>query len=110
MAKYLLLYKGPATPMEQMTPEMGEKIMKAWNDWIAGAGDAMVDVGEPFAGGHTAVHGDGSTSGGSDLTGYSIIEAPDLNAAAAFTKDHPFLADAGPEFSVEVHEITPIMM
>jgi hypothetical protein len=110
MAKYLLLYKGPATPMEQITPEVGEQLMKAWNDWIAGVGDAMVDVGEPLSGGHTAVHGDGSTSGGSDLNGYSIIEATDLEAASAFTKDHPFLADSGAEFSVEVHEITPIMM
>ena len=50
MAKFILLYRGPATPMEDITAEMSEQIMQAWGAWMGKVGDALVDGGAPFAG------------------------------------------------------------
>jgi hypothetical protein len=30
MSKFILLYRGPATPMDQITPEVSEQIGQAW--------------------------------------------------------------------------------
>ena len=49
MSRYLYLYKGPATPMEQFTPEQTAEQTKAWGDWMNGVGAALVDPGAPFA-------------------------------------------------------------
>lgn len=105
MAKFILLYKGPATPMEDITPEIGAQIMAKWGAWIGKVGDALVDVGVPFAGGRTAVVGDGSTTSASDLNGYSIVEAPDLDTAKSLCGAHPFLDAGTASFAVEIYEL-----
>jgi hypothetical protein len=109
MTKFILLYKGPATPMEEITPEQSEQIMQAWGAWIGSVGTSMVRVGEPF-GGRSAVKGDGSTGDASDLNGYSIVEAADIEAAKALCKGHPFLSDGTANFAVEVYELVPMEM
>lgn len=109
MAKFILLYKGPATPMEQITPEQSEQIMAAWGAWMGKVGSAMVDAGAPF-GGRTAVAGDGSTTDASDLNGYTIVEAADLEEASSLCGGHPFLSDGTAKFAVEIYELTPIEM
>jgi len=48
MSKYLYLYRGPATPMEDFTPEQGEAQMKAWTEWMGKAASAIVDQGNPL--------------------------------------------------------------
>jgi YCII-related domain len=109
MSKYLLLYKGPATPMEQFTPEQTEEQMRAWNEWMGRVGSALVDGGTPFGAG-SAVSDDGSTGQPSDLNGYSIIEADNLDEAHALTKDHPFLAEGKGRFTIEIFELVPLPM
>ena len=74
MSKYLLLYHGPATPMEDFTPEQSEEQMKAWGDWMGRVGPALVDGGAPF-GQRTAVSDDGTNPAPSDQNGYTIVEA-----------------------------------
>jgi|GEM_PF-5533854 len=59
MKKFIILYNGPATPMEQMTPEAREKVRGAWQAWMEKCGDAMVDMGQPMANGEAVVD-DGS--------------------------------------------------
>ena len=49
MSKFIYLYRGPATPMEDFTPEQSAEQMKAWTDWMSGIGSALVDQGAPFA-------------------------------------------------------------
>lgn len=104
MSKFILLYKGPATPMEDITPEVGAQIMQAWEAWMGKVGDALVDAGAPFAG-STAVAGDGSTKSASDLTGYTIVEAADLDSAKSLCGGHPFLSDGTARFAVEIYEL-----
>jgi len=98
MANFLFAYRGGngmATTLEAQA-----KVMAEWGAWFSTLGSALVDAGKPFAHSQT-VHGDGSTtSGGSGLTGYSVVDAADLAAAADLAKGCPLLADGG---SVEVY-------
>jgi hypothetical protein len=107
MAKYILLYKGPARAQENIPAAEREQIMQGWMQWGDKVGPALVDFGNPFAA-RASVHGDGSEGAASDYTGYTIVEATDLNAAKGFCDGHPFLKDAGREFSVEVYELAPM--
>ena len=68
-------------------------------------GTALVDAGAPFAGNSTAVVADGSTRSASDLTGYTIVEAQDIDAAKALVGGNPFLEDGSAKFAVEIYEL-----
>ena len=107
MSKYLYLYRGPATPMQDLTPEQQAEQMEAWGQWISKLGPSLSDVGTPF-GARTALADDGSSPAPGDLNGYSIVEADGLDAAKALANMHPFLAEGKGRFSVEVFELVPM--
>lgn len=109
MKKFILLYKGPATPMEQMTPELTQKTMAGWKTWMDKVGSALVDMGSPMENGKSVVD-NGSTGQAIDLNGYSIIQADNLDAALQLVDGHPFLSDGQGRFSVEVFELLPMPM
>jgi len=98
MAKFVLAYKGGG--MAQ-TDEEREAAMQAWGAWFGALGSAVVDAGNPFSS-SKAVGGNG-TSG---LTGYSILSADDLDAAAKHAEGCPILSNGG---SVEVYEVLELM-
>src|SRR3954452_21917661 len=89
MSKYIFLYRGPATPMEDFTPEQGQEQMAAWNAWMENAGSAVVDFGNPVPA-RTPSADDGATRQAGVLNGYTIVEAADLSAAPAVTEKHPY--------------------
>jgi hypothetical protein len=105
MSKFIYLYRGPATPMPEPTPEQS----RAWAEWLGGLGGALVDGGAPFAG-RTAVADDGSSPTPSDQNGYSIVEADSLEDARTLLKGHPFLTEGKGRFSVEIFELAPMPM
>jgi len=107
MSKYLLLYRGPATAMEDFTPEQSAEQMKAWGDWMSRVGSAMVDGGAPF-GQRAAVGDDGTSPAPSDQNGYTIVEADSLDGARALTDGHPFLSEGKGRFTVEIFELVPM--
>jgi hypothetical protein len=107
VSKYLLLYRGPATPMEDFTPEQSAEQMKAWGDWMGRVGSALVDGGAPF-GQRTAVSDDGTSPAPGDLNGYTIVEADSVDGARAFTDGHPFLSEGKGRFTIEVFELVPM--
>lgn len=109
MPKFILLYNGPATAMEDMSKEQSNEIMQKWQGWIDRNGDGIIDIGSPMANG-VAVIDDGSTGTPTPLSGYTLIEAIDLDAAKALTEGHPFLSDGTGEFSIEIHQLYPIQM
>ena len=100
MSKYILTYSGGGG-MAETEAEMAKQ-MEAWGAWFASLGAAVVDGGDPF-GASSTVAPDGSvTSGGSQgATGYSIVNADSLDAAAEMAKGCPVLAGGG---SVDVYE------
>jgi len=103
MAKFLYAYTGGGIAQ---TPEDREKAMAAWGAWFGALGDAVVDMGNPFAG-STALATDGSTvAARAGLTGYSLVRADSLELAAELARDCPVLADGG---SVEVYEAHEVM-
>jgi hypothetical protein len=101
MTKFLLVYHGGRVPQTQAE---GEQVMKAWNDWIGQMGKALVDPGNPVGKSKTvAPDGTVTAGGGADPTmGYSIVEAANIDAAAALVKGCPQLAAGG---SIELAEI-----
>jgi hypothetical protein len=106
MSKFILLYNGPATPPEQMDKELVGKIMNAWKTWMEKIGPSMVDMGQPMANGRSVVD-DGSSKQALELSGYSIIEADNMDEAVKLVDGHPFLSDKTGKFSVEVFELMP---
>jgi hypothetical protein len=109
MSKFIYIYKGPATPMDQFTEEQSAAQMAAWGAWMGKLGPALLDAGSPFAAG-TSVVDDGTVAEASDLNGYSIVEAENLEAAKALVDGNPFLASRNGKFSVEVFELVDMQM
>jgi hypothetical protein len=103
MGKYVLAYRGGGMAE---TAEAQQQVMEQWMGWFGQLGAAVVDGGAPFGPAKT-IAGSGSVSdgGGAALTGYSILEAADLDEAVAKAKGCPVLSSGG---SVEVYEAMPI--
>lgn len=103
MPKFILAYHGGSKPE---TPEAGAALMERWQAWIGDTGAAMVEPGNPVGMSKTVTATGVEDHGGSNpLSGYSIVEAPDIAAAAAIAKGCPHL-DMG---TIEVAEILSIM-
>ena len=102
MPKFILAYHGGGKPE---TPEEGEKEMAKWQAWLGGMGASCADMGNPVGMSKT-VSQDGvvDNGGANPLSGYSIVEAADIDAACDMAKGCPVL-DGG-KGTVEV---APIM-
>ena len=109
MSKYLYLYRGPATPMDQFTPEQSAEQTRAWGEWMERVGRSLVDGGAPF-GERAAVADDGTSPAPGELNGYTIVEADSLDAARALVDRHPFLSEGKGRFTVEIFELVPMAM
>jgi hypothetical protein len=94
MGKYVLVYQGGSMAE---TEEAQQAAMAAWGAWFGSLGAAVVDGGAPF-GASSAVGGGAARTG---LTGYSVLEAGDLDAAVAMAEGCPIVADGG---TVDVYE------
>ncbi|MEZ5557987.1 MAG: hypothetical protein R3E86_05495 [Pseudomonadales bacterium] len=96
MARYMLLHCG----FEPPTPEM----MQAWERWFESVADRTVQHGG-FAGGVEVSH-DGTTPlpfGPGSMTGYSIINAANLDEAQSIARENPFV-DAIRVYEIREHE------
>ncbi|HKV88531.1 MAG TPA: YciI family protein [Candidatus Dormibacteraeota bacterium] len=105
MANFVLLYAGGSAGR---TEAERAKTMEAWGAWFGKLGDKIVDHGNPFGEkaknlGNGSVH-DGAV--GTQATGYSIIKADSINAAADLAKGCPVLQSGG---KITVYEVTPAM-
>lgn len=99
MAKYLLAYRGGE--MAETEAEQ-QAVMEQWMSWFGSLGAAVADAGAPF-GPSKQIASDGSATdgGAAALTGYSIIEADSLDAAASQAQGCPVLGSGG---TVDVYE------
>ncbi len=100
MSKFVFAYHGGGMPED---PADQQAVMQAWEAWFGAMGAAVVDGGNPTGEART-IESDGSvtTGGGANpITGYSLIEAADLDAALAHAKGCPILDSGG---TVEVAE------
>src|SRR5215467_2240722 len=99
MSKYLLVYHGGSMPESEAEQA---KVMDAWSAWFGELGPALVDGGNPVAATKTIAPGGKVSEGGSNpASGYSLIEARNLDEAVRAAKGCPVLASGG---SIEVAE------
>ena len=93
MKKFILIQYGFETP----TPE----IMEAWGKWFGSIGDKMLESVGPFGPGKEISHsGTKDLPMGLDsLTGFSIIQAENMNEAVKIAQACPIITSVG------VHEI-----
>lgn len=100
MAKYVFVYHGGDMPQSE---EEVAQVMAAWQSWLGGMGEAVVDGGNPV-GKSSTVHNDGNVTadGGSNpVSGYSLVSAGSMEEALNLAKGCPILSANG---SVEVAE------
>ncbi len=98
MGKYVFAYSGGGMPE---TEEEGAKVMAAWEAWYGALGEAVVDGGNPF-GQTKSIAANGAVSASdAPLTGYTIVNASDIDAAVTLAKGCPILESGG---SIEVAE------
>ncbi len=104
MAKYLYVYHGGSMPESKAEQD---KSMQAWGSWFGGLGASVVDGGNPVGKSTTLKNGSVISNGGANpASGYSIVEAANLDDAVTKAKGCPILHKGG---SVEVAEIMPLM-
>ena len=98
MAKFLLITRGGTMPGD---PEEGARVMQAWMDWFTVLGGAIVDPGNPVSQ-VRIVAADASVRPGDagSVTGYTVIDVADIDAAVALAKRAPL--DGG--MTIEVAE------
>lgn len=96
MAKFVVIYSGGSGMAA--TPEEQERIVGEWGAWYGKLGPAILDGGNPFGASKSiASAGAAAADGPGTLpaTGYTIIDADSLEAAAAACADHPHLSHGG---------------
>ena len=84
------------------SPAAHDDAMAAWGAWFASLGDAVIDGGNPTGQSKTVTAKSVANGGGAHpLSGYSLINAANIDAALEHAKGCPVLAVGG---SVEVAE------
>ena len=103
MARYLFVYHGGSAPE---SPEEGAKIMQAWQDWMGGMGDKVVDGGAPVGMSQT-VSGSGvdANGGPNPASGYGIFAADSDAEAAEMAKGCPIIDGGGSVEVAQIHEM-----
>lgn len=100
MTNYVLLYSGGTIP--ETEAEQAE-VMAAWGAWYGMMGEAVVDGGNPFNAA-MKVTAEGISEGSASepmATGYTVISAESLTAAAEACKNHPHVKFGG---QVTIHQ------
>jgi len=99
MTKFIYAFHGGGMPK---TPEEGAKMMAAWQAWMGSLGEAMADPGAPVGMSKTVTSGGVSGDGGSNpLSGYTVVNAANIDEAVEMSKGCPILESGG---SIEVAE------
>ncbi len=98
MKKFVLLYTGTRdqAPTEESTA--------AWMEWFGALGDQVVDAGNPFGQGREVSAGSTTelSPSVSGVTGYTLINAQDIDEAEKIALSHPSVE------SILVYEAMPM--
>jgi len=94
VSKFLVTYHGGAgMPASE---KVRRQAMAAFGAWAAATGKALVDPGAPLGEAKTVSVGsvtDGAAQG--PATGYSVLDAADIDSAVDLVRDHPFVTRGG---------------
>jgi hypothetical protein len=111
MKKFLVTYHAPAHAMAQTantTPEQQAEGMKMWMNWFGKLGNHVVDMGAPLMNGQEIDNNGHAHSSNRQVSGYTIIQAEDIEQAKALMEGHPHTSGWHPDATLEVHETMPI--
>ena len=104
MKKFILAYQGGEDPK---TDEEGKIMMNSWMAWFTALGSTIVDGGFPTKEGAQQIDGEMRVSNSSlPLSGYSVIQAEDMEEAIKVAKSCPHITANG---EVHVFEEMPVM-
>ncbi len=110
MTKFIVTYLAPIDATwktQESTPEEMEAGMKAWMVWAEKCGNKLVDMGSPLGNGKTVSPGGITSASKSEIIGYSILQANNMEEAVSLLKEHPHL-DWNAACEIEVHESLPM--
>ena len=102
MAKYLFVYYGGQMETD---PKKAAKSMEDWMKWFGRLGKALVDGGAPTMPGKIVSAGGVKSAGAKPITGYSIMQAANMEAALKIAKGSPQITARG---QVAVYELAPM--
>ena len=97
MPKFVLAFRGGMPK----SPEEGQKMMAEWNAWTGELGDALVDKGAGFGKSRFLAGPGREATAGDPLSGYSVIEAANMDAALELAGRNPIFSLGG---TIEVAE------
>ena len=109
MSKFLLVYRPPASSeAHQPSPEEMQAMLAQWQQWKTAFPTQIVDMGDGLMPTGRTIKGqvvtDGPTIESKEMiSGYSIVEAADYDAALAVAKACPILY--APGASLELREL-----
>jgi hypothetical protein len=95
MTRFALIYSGAQTASSR---EEQDEIIAAWEAWYEKMGGAIAEGGDPFGASKHIVSAGAPPAdgpGAMPASGYTVIEADSLDAAAAACADHPHLTYGG---------------
>jgi len=107
MPQFMMVYRGKATDVSDMTEEEAGAVMAKWAEWMQGVGPALTDLGTPF-GPSSSIVDDGSAGTAVSLTGYSIVKADNMVGARALADNHPFLSEGKGDYAIDLYEMMPV--
>jgi hypothetical protein len=99
MPKYVFAYHGGSSPA---SPEEYKQVMERWTAWFGKIGPSLADAGSPVGKSTTVSKSGVKNDGGANpISGYSFVNAANIEDAVKLAKGCPIL-DAGG--SVEIAE------
>lgn len=108
MAKFVFVYHGRAMRAEDVKAEDMKATMDKWMAWFGTFQDKMVDGGNPFGPDAVEVTASGSQPVSASMhpaTGYTIVNAENIEEAASLAKGCPVLENGG---AIRVYEAMPM--
>jgi len=104
MPKFIFAYHGGKMPE---TEEARATEMAAWGEWMGSLGAALVDPGNPAGPSKTlSANGVADNGGANPISGYSLVNADNIDAAVEMAKGCPILKNG----SIEVAEAIEMNM
>ncbi|MGE0503328.1 MAG: hypothetical protein AB7I79_21530 [Rhizobiaceae bacterium] len=98
MPKFFLAFRGGMPK----SPEEGQKMMSDWNSWMNELGPALIDKGAGFGKSRFLDQPQHEAKSGDALSGYSVVDAADIDAALAIAGKNPIFSLGG---TIEVAEL-----
>lgn len=107
MKKFIVLYHcslEDQMKVGKQSKEDREEGMRLWFAWKEKVAEHLVDFGSPIMEGVRRLNSGEEVASKLELSGYSILQAEDLQAAKALIVDHPHYT-YGDSCHIEVHEL-----